>query len=142
MNPSSEINETQAIALTGAILSKWLNASESEKSETNEPAVIDENQTIILLANLAGITPEQLEKQPELAKDSPYQLLNDFQQAVSDSLSGNQEKPDLARDRMRSLDTILKSQNIDLKMAVHTPQLAAIGISSPPTVRAASGSYT
>ncbi len=41
-----------------------------------------------------------------------------------------------------SMDATGNLDSVDLKMAVHTPQLAAIGISSPPTVRAASGSYT
>ncbi len=67
------------------------------------------------------------------------------------SVSISEIAPRLAAARARGLQFALfnscsglqiAESLIDLKMAVHTPQLAAIGISSPPTVRAASGSYT
>ncbi|NJO78630.1 MAG: hypothetical protein HC827_08910 [Cyanobacteria bacterium RM1_2_2] len=110
---NSNIEEEQTIALGEIILSTWLKTSEPEASETPETS-IDQDQVLInLLAALANVTPQQLEEHPELAKNSLYQLLNDFQQVISSSLSGDQEKLDTARDRMRSLNTILKSQNID-----------------------------
>jgi hypothetical protein len=113
-NMNFKTEEQQTIALVEIILSGSLYSSEPEVSEKPESDTINGHQiTINLLAALANVIPQQLAEKPELAKDSLYQLLNEFQQVISCSLSSEQGKLDIARDRMHSLDTILKSQNID-----------------------------
>ncbi|MEG4534414.1 hypothetical protein [Microcoleus sp. D2_18a_D3] len=108
----NEIN--QAIEDAKNALSNMIAFSIEKESQPPQSSTKPQTTILELVAALLGITPQELQNNPTSVQARIQNLLTEFKKIINSSLSEDAAKIDLARQQMRSLQTILKAQGVDL----------------------------
>jgi len=108
----NEIN--QAIEDAKNALSNMIAFSIEKESQPPQSSTKPQTTILELVAALLDITPQELQNNPTRVQGGIQNLLTEFKEIIDSSLSEDAAKIELARQQMRSLQTILKAQGVNL----------------------------
>lgn len=105
---------SQAIEDAKNAFSNVVTFSLEKESPPSQSSAKPQTTILELVAALLGITPQELQNSPASVQAGLQTLLIEFKEVIDCSLSEDAAKLALARGRMRSLQTTLKTQGVDL----------------------------
>lgn len=126
---------SQAIEDAKNAFSNVVTFSLEKESPPSQSSAKPQTTILELVAALLGITPQELQNNPASVQAGLQTLLIEFKEVIDCSLSEDAAKLALARGRMRSLQTTLKTQGVDLgeNLENFTDKLHDLYFSKTPT---------